>query len=42
MSQEGETQERDCGKLNAYEFPLAAAAEKPVRVPGYIAKYSRQ
>lgn len=42
LFQEGENQERDCGKLNAYEFPLVAAAERPVRFPGYMAKYSRQ
>lgn len=33
-SQEGETQERDGGKLNAYDFPLVVAAERPVRFPG--------
>lgn len=42
LSQEGENQERDCGKLNAYEFLLVAAAEGLVRFPGYMAKYSRQ
>lgn len=42
LSQERENQGRGCGKRNAYEFPLVAAAEGPVRFPGCMAKYSRQ
>lgn len=42
LSQEGETLERNDGKLNADDFPLVVAAERPVRFPGCMAKYSRQ